>query len=85
MPAVNAALDDPERMAALAQRIKDPTTVARFERATFMPVTRDLSAGRRRLLHRWCDLVIDGDTPDAARTAHVKEVRTDIRLAQDLI
>ena len=33
---------------------------ALFEAFSYMPVTRDLSEGKRRLLRRWCDRQANG-------------------------
>jgi hypothetical protein len=46
-----------------AQMLKAATSAEGFESFGYMPVTRALSAGKRKLLHRWCDLVIQGALP----------------------
>ncbi len=65
-PAINKPLSDPQRMRALVGAIKRATSKANFESAGYMPVTRDLSNGRRILLHRWCDLILSGNAPHGA-------------------
>jgi hypothetical protein len=47
----------------MARMLKDVTSPEKFESFGYMPVTRALSAGKRKLLHRWCDLVIQGALP----------------------
>ena len=47
---------DPERVAQFAALIRQATDESRIGTALEMPITRDLSAGKRALLHRWCDL-----------------------------
>jgi hypothetical protein len=54
-PGVGLPLNDEATMTALAARIRQVTDRQAFETFACMPVTRDLSEGKRRLLHRWCD------------------------------
>ena len=61
-PAINLPLHSRAVMEASAARIKRAVDADAFEEAGYMPVTRDLSRGRRRLLVRWCDLVLSGGT-----------------------
>jgi hypothetical protein len=58
-------LSDEDAVRAFARRIRELTAAELFESARYMPVTRDLSRGRRALLHRWCDQVL-GDRALAA-------------------
>ncbi len=46
-----------------------------FENFNHMPVTRELSTGKQKLLHRFCDLVINGGLPpdDAVESEAVSE------------
>jgi hypothetical protein len=46
-----------------AKLLKLVTADNSFEEFNHMPVTRELSAGKRKLLHRFCDLVINGTLP----------------------
>lgn len=41
-----------------AQAILDRISPAIWDRSAYMPVTRELSAGKRRLLERWCRLIL---------------------------
>lgn len=63
-PSITKPLDNQARMEMLAQAIKRVISKATFESAAHMPITRDMSAGRRLLLTRWCDLVLEGTAPD---------------------
>ncbi|HEX6596361.1 MAG TPA: hypothetical protein VF045_05470, partial [Acidimicrobiales bacterium] len=58
-------LGDEEQCKAYAPLIRELTSRARFDDFRYMPVTRDLSRGQRTLLHRWCDAVTAGATPEA--------------------
>jgi hypothetical protein len=51
-------LDSEDACRRLASHIKELTSAEHFERSWYMPVTRDLSAAHRDLLHRWCDVVL---------------------------
>ncbi len=64
--AISKPLDDRQRMMNLASAIKRVIAKASFESFQHMPITRDMSAGRRKLLERWCELVLDGDAPEDA-------------------
>lgn len=57
---------------ATAQLLKTVTAESNFENFSNMPVTRDLSAGMRKLLHRFCDLVISGTLPPDTAEAVLK-------------
>lgn len=63
-PDISKPLDNQSRMETLAESIKRVISAATFEGAAHMPVTRDMSAGRRLLLTRWCELVLEGKAPD---------------------
>ncbi|MGH8971832.1 MAG: hypothetical protein ACRD0C_01325 [Acidimicrobiia bacterium] len=51
-------LGDEEQCRAYAGLLRRLTSRSRFNRYRYMPVTRDLTPGQRRLLHRWCALVL---------------------------
>jgi hypothetical protein len=40
-----------------AQSLRDRIDPAGWDRFSYMPRTRELSAGKRALLQRWCDKV----------------------------
>ena len=46
-------LDDPDQVRAYGHLLRRLTDKARFEDFRYMPVTRDLSAGKRALLYAW--------------------------------
>lgn len=62
-PSINKPLHDRATMELQAPRIKKLIARSNMEAENYMPVTRDLSRGKRRLLERWCDLVIAGAAP----------------------
>lgn len=62
-PAINVPLHDRAVMESKVAKIKAVIAKDAFEQAGYMPVTRDLSRGRRRILERWCDLVLSGQAP----------------------
>jgi hypothetical protein len=62
-PAIYKPLDNQSRMETLVQAIRRVISEANFESASHMPITRDMSTGRRLLLTRWCDLVLAGTAP----------------------
>jgi hypothetical protein len=62
-PAIYKPLNNQARMETLVQAIKRVISGAAFESAAHMPITRDMSDGRRLLLLRWCDLVLEGTAP----------------------
>lgn len=62
-PAINVPLHDRSVMESKVARVRAVIAEDAFEQAGYMPVTRDLSRGRRRLLERWCDLVESGNAP----------------------
>jgi hypothetical protein len=47
---------DPERVAQFAALIRQAVDESQRGTALEMPLTRELSSGKRRLLQRWCDL-----------------------------
>jgi len=53
-------LDDPVQIKAYASVLKRLTDPAQFENFSFMPVTRDLSAGERALLYNFLDSLDEG-------------------------
>lgn len=48
-------LGDEAQVRSMADRVKQLTSREHFDRFTYMPVTRGMSAGQRTLLHAWCD------------------------------
>ncbi|MGH3871784.1 MAG: hypothetical protein ACRDSR_09790 [Pseudonocardiaceae bacterium] len=50
-------LGDEQQCRAYARLVRRLTSRERFDDYGYMPVTRDLSQGRRTLLHAWCDAV----------------------------
>lgn len=60
---IDFPLDNRNRAEALAEKIKRLISKDNFESASYMPVTRDLSNGKRKLILRWCNLVINGNIP----------------------
>jgi hypothetical protein len=65
-------LSDADAVRTFALRFKEVTSTELFESLRYMPVTRDLSRGKRALLHRFCDLVLSGTAP----TDQVAAIRT---------
>lgn len=61
---IDLDLSDEQAVRGQAQAIKNLISVARIESRSYMPVTRDLSAGKRGLLARWCDLALQRFAPD---------------------
>ena len=57
---------DPGAVRTFARRILETTDPDLFESSRYMPVTRDLSRGKRTLLRRFCDLVL-GPPPSTPR------------------
>ena len=55
-----------------AKLLKRVTAEGNFENFNNMPVTRELSNGMRKLLHRFCDLVISGTLPPDTAPAELK-------------
>ena len=47
---------DPERVAQFAALMSQAVDASRLDTALQMPITRELSAGKRALLQRWCAL-----------------------------
>jgi len=64
-------LDDPAQVAAYGQLIKQLTDPKNFERQRYMPVTRDLTAGQRKLLYAWLNSVGKQATPALMNAAEV--------------
>jgi len=64
-PRMSAIINFTDRNAveANASGIKSLIQDNLFESTRYMPVTRDMSAGKRRLLSRWCDLALAGAVP----------------------
>ena len=59
-------LGDLEAVRTFARRIIQVTDPVLFEGAHYMPVTRDLSRGKRELLHRFCLRLLNGEQPNVA-------------------
>jgi hypothetical protein len=53
-------LDDVDAVASFARRFLEVTDPANFESGRYMPVTRDLSVGKRTLLRRFCQRALIG-------------------------
>lgn len=83
-PAIERPLDDRRTMEAFADTLKEVIHPDLAEGAGYMPVTRDLSRGKRELLRRWCDLVLAGTNPPEPAPAGLRKVRApdDFRLAR---
>jgi hypothetical protein len=64
-------LGDEQQCGVYAPLIRSLTARERFDDYRYMPVTRELSKGRRTLLHNWCDAVTrpEADLGPAAATA----------------
>lgn len=63
---------DPDAVRTFARRFLEVTDPSMFESARYMPVTRDLSAGKRRVLRAFCARFVDGvDGVDAAGGAEL--------------
>lgn len=56
-------LSDVDAVRTFARRIKEVTAAGLVESRRYMPVTRDLSRGKRELLHRFCDLALAASPP----------------------
>jgi hypothetical protein len=80
-PAIGLSLDHQQTVEASVSLIRDLVDESNFESARYMPVTRDMSSGKRRLLQRWCDLALANSTPssDTKRTIELT-VPDDIRV-----
>jgi hypothetical protein len=63
-------LDHGDAVATFARRFLEVTDPANFESGRYMPVTRDLSAGKRTLLRRFCQRALVG-SPGANEAAAV--------------
>jgi len=61
-------LSDADAVRTFARRFKEVTSPELFESSRYMPVTRDLSRGKRTLLHRFCDLVLGIASADESVT-----------------
>lgn len=62
-------LSDKDAVIGRAQAILDRIDPARFEKSIYMPVSRDMSDGKRRLLERWLNLQIS-DSDETAEAFH---------------
>lgn len=64
-PAMNAVcpLNNPDRLAGIAQQILTRTDPNIWLSSGYMPITRDMSESRRDLLHAWCRKVLKGGSP----------------------
>jgi hypothetical protein len=60
-------LADEKVVESMAKKVEFATSLGTFESTLAMPITRDLSAGKRRLLHRFLNLGPDGAAPDPVR------------------
>jgi hypothetical protein len=56
-------LSDVDAVRTFARRLREVTAVELVESRRYMPVTRDLSRGKRELLHRFCDLALAASSP----------------------
>jgi len=77
-------LDSEADCRRLAARIKAFTSIEQFDRSWYMPVTRDLSAAHRDLLHRWCDAVASKGSEQAGFAAADAPTLPDQALAPGL-
>jgi hypothetical protein len=50
------APNDPTEVATFASQILMLTSADLWSSTLYMPITRDLSGGKRELLNRWCNL-----------------------------
>jgi hypothetical protein len=57
------SLDNEFRVRLKAAEIKKRISATLFASVAYMPITRDLSDGKRNLLERWCNLAIGGEDP----------------------
>jgi hypothetical protein len=53
---------DPDRVVQFASLIREAVDVSRLGTALAMPITRELSAGKRALVQRWCALQLGDST-----------------------
>ena len=58
-------LHDRNVVEAMAEQLKFAISLDTFESTLYMPITRDLSAGKRKLLQRWVNLLPNNVPPDA--------------------
>ena len=56
-------LNNAFRVKLKAAEIKRRISTSLWDTVAYMPITRDLSDGKRKLLDRWCDLAIGSDGP----------------------
>ncbi|MGH4021816.1 MAG: hypothetical protein ACRDT0_21790 [Pseudonocardiaceae bacterium] len=56
-------LSNEDAVRTFARRLREVTAPELFESLRYMPVTRDLSRGKRTLLHRFCDLALTASPP----------------------
>jgi hypothetical protein len=59
-------LADEDAVRTFARRFLDVVDDDLFESARYMPVTRDLSRGKRKLLRRFCELAVSGSLGERA-------------------
>ncbi|HEU0132142.1 MAG TPA: hypothetical protein VFQ85_14230 [Mycobacteriales bacterium] len=52
---------DPDRVRMLAAVLRELVDARNLDSPMYMPVTRELSAGKRELIRRWCDRQLAGD------------------------
>lgn len=57
-------LNNRTRVEGMCLQIQKMVNPEMFESTLYMPITRDLSAGKIKLLQRWCNLVSRDKTPD---------------------
>jgi hypothetical protein len=62
-------LDDPAAVMTFARRFKEVTSAEFLESRRYMPITWELSRGKRKLLHRFCDLMLSAAPTEAPRAA----------------
>ncbi len=72
-------LDDPKQIKAHAQILRALTHPSNFENYRFMPVTRDMSAGKRALLYKFLEL---DHEPEAGAGPHKTEGRSFAELSR---
>ena len=57
-------LHDRNAVAAMAEQLKVAVSMSKFQSTLYMPITRELSAGKRRLLQRFVNLLPNRVPPD---------------------
>jgi len=61
---IDVPLNNKERMESLVSTLKRVMSKESFNSIRHMPITRDMSSGKRKLIMRWCELVENGENPD---------------------